>query len=286
MAGSVPFQDLFDALPLVASLHTPGTSLYNLLRKSARSEVDANFSNADDSPREFGPLGELVFPYVCMGAIDSTNLFDLDELIIFSFYWINRRRYRRALDVGANIGLHSVLMAKCGYEVTSFEPDPTHFGLLEKNLAMNDCAEVSPNNAAVSSRDGELEFVRVLGNTTGSHLAGSKQNPYGELERFPVPSVAFAPLLANTDLVKLDVEGHEGEVMMATRAEDWRGTDGLISIHDEHNATAVFELCSAHDLKMFSQKIGWERAASVEDVPMSHHEGTLFVSSSESMPWT
>src|SRR5574341_904869 len=82
-------------------------------------------------------------------------------------------RYRRARDIGANLGLHSIVLARCGFEVKAFEPDPWHFGLLKDNLAANR-ARVEAIPAAVSTADGEAQFVRVLGNTTGSHLAGSK----------------------------------------------------------------------------------------------------------------
>jgi len=75
---------------------------------------------------------------------------------------------------------------------------------------------------AMSDKTGEMEFVRVLGNTTGSHLSGAKQNPYGELERFPVRVEAFRPLMAGADLIKLDIEGHEKEVLLSTRREDWK----------------------------------------------------------------
>ncbi|NQU38480.1 MAG: FkbM family methyltransferase [Lentisphaerae bacterium] len=214
------------------------------------------------------------------------NLFDLDELIMFSFYWANRGRYRATLDIGANIGLHSVLMAKCGYEVRSFEPDPTHFAALLRNLSLNGSARVAPENAAVSAAAGEMEFVRVLGNTTGSHLVGSKPGAYGELERFPVRTMAFAPLLEGCDLVKLDVEGHECGVLASTTHRDWIGTDGLISVHDERNAVAVYEHCRDIQVNMFSQKSGWSQIGSINEMPASHHEGSLFLSLSEAMPWT
>ena len=61
----------------------------------------------------------------------------------------------------------------------------------------------------VSDQEASTEFVRVKGNTTGSHLAGSKPNPYGELERFMVHVVPMVDAIQDCDLVKLDAEGHE-----------------------------------------------------------------------------
>ena len=104
-------------------------------------------------------------------------MFDLDGLILYSFYWLNRNRYKKVADLGANIGLHSILLSRCGYEVSSYEPDPIHFKILSENIKSNNCSRVHLHNVAVSNTMGEMDFIRVLGNTTGSHLAGSKKTP-------------------------------------------------------------------------------------------------------------
>lgn len=184
-------ENLFLSLPFVCGHHAPGSQLYNLFKHVARKEIGGLFSDREAQSVAFQPFGELVFPYHKMGAIDSLNLFDLDELIIFSFYWKNRTRYRKVLDIGANLGLHSILLRKCGYEVSCYEPDPLHFEILKDNRALNRILDVEAFNKAVSTQYGEREFIRVLGNTTGSHLAGNKLNSYGELKRFPVRMEAF-----------------------------------------------------------------------------------------------
>jgi len=277
--------DIFAALPHCHRLHARDSALYGLLKKIARPEIEARFSSASAEGKDFGPFGQLVFPYHQMGAIDSLNLFDLDELIIFSFYWHNRDRYRRVLDVGANLGLHSVLLGKCGFDVTCFEPDPVHFQLLQRNLALNGSESVNARNLAMSSEVGEMEFVRVLGNTTGSHLAGSKANPYGELDRFKVQLAAFQPLLAEVDFVKLDVEGHEKQVLLSTTGQDWQGTDALIEIENTENAAAIFAHFQGQGVNLFSQKTGWQPVNHVDAMPTSYREGMLFLSCRPTMPW-
>jgi len=279
-------EGLLAALPSVWQHHAPTTPLYAVLKQAARREVEHLFSASVLDPKPFGPFGELLFPYHKMGAVDSLDLFGLDELIIFSFYWVNRRRYRRVLDVGANIGLHAILLSRCGYEVRAYEPDPQHFERLQANLVLNRCTVAETVNAAVSSRTGTMEFIRVLGNTTGSHLAGSKDNPYGELERFQVAVEAISPLIAWADLVKLDAEGHEKEILLATSRTDWTKTDALVEVGSASNAAAVFEHLKGIGVGLFSQKRNWQPVCSLEDMPTSHHEGTLFVSSKPQMPWS
>ncbi|MHB9023837.1 MAG: FkbM family methyltransferase [Armatimonadota bacterium] len=278
-------ENILLTLPTIHAQHAPGTPRYALLKQAARQEVERLF--AEDGPQQavFGPFGTLVFPYHRMGAVDSLNLFDIDELILFSFYWTNRGRYQRVVDAGANLGLHSILLDKCGFTVRAFEPDPTHFSLLTRNLALNDCRQVEPHNAAVSTKPGSMEFVRVLGNTTGSHLAGAKQNPYGDLERFDVPVHPFAPLLAWADLVKMDIEGHEREVLLATGRDDWESTDALVEVENADNAAALYEHFTALSVNCFSQKNNWLRVHDVEQMPTSYREGSLFISTKEAMPW-
>ncbi len=278
-------ESLFLALPSLSNQHAPGSKVYALLKQVARREIESLFYEHDPKVKEFKPFGELVFPYHKMGDVDSLNLFDLDELIIFSFYWINRRRYRRVLDVGANIGLHSIILNKCGFEVRAYEPDPQHFEILQRNLALNDCSNVRAFNAAVSSKAGEMEFVRVLGNTTASHLAGSKANPYGDLERFAVKVEGIEPLVTWADLIKIDVEGHEKEIFLATNRDHWLSTDALVEIENESNAGSIYEHFTALEVRLFSQKTNWQIVCGVDDMPTSYREGTLFVTCKSEMPW-
>ena len=278
-------ESLLLTLPSVNHLHAPGSKIYTLLKQIAHQEVENLFYDYEPKAKEFKPFGDLVFPYHKMGAVDSLNLFDLDELMIFSFYWINRRRYKRVLDIGANIGLHSIILNKCGFDIRAYEPDPQHFELLRRNLALNNCSNVQAFNAAVSSRAGESEFIRVLGNTTGSHIAGSKPNPYGDLERIPVNVEAIETLITWADLIKLDAEGHEKEILLATNRDHWLTTDVLVEVENQNNAALLYEHFRSIGIELFSQKTNWQIVRKLEDMPTSYREGTLFVTCKSMMPW-
>jgi FkbM family methyltransferase len=219
-----------------------------------------------------------------MGAVDSLDLFGLDELIILLFYWCNRGRYRRVVDIGANLGLHTIILARCGFEVTAFEPDPVHFELLQKNMALNGVAGVDLRNAAVSVDSGEATFVRVLGNTTGSHLLGSKDS-YGEREYCVVKTEPAKPLFTRADFLKIDAEGHEKQILLSTNGEDWESTETIVEIGNEGNAWAIFDHFCALGVNLFAQQKGWQRVAKVEEMPTSHRQGSLFISRADSMPW-
>lgn len=247
--------------------------------------ASSDFRHVEPRPSLFGPFGQLTLPYTKMGAIDSLDLFGLDELIIFSFYWANRQRYRCALDIGANVGLHSILMSKCSFKVKAFEPDPIHYDLLQRNLQLNGTSNVVPYKAAISTHNGTMEFVRVKGNTTSSHLAGAKANPYGELERFPVEVKSFAEASVDADFVKIDAEGHEVAILRALPIENWARLDAIVEVGTPENAAAIFYHFRDAPVNLFSQKTGWQKIKAISDIPSSYREGSLFISSKSQMPW-
>lgn len=233
-----------------------------------------------------GPVGFVPFSYVDMGAINSLDLFGLDELILFSFYWLNRDRYHQAVDMGANIGLHSVLLGRMGLNVTSYEPDPRHVALLTKHIVANDVQEhVTVAQAAVARENGILEFVRVLGNTTGSHVAGAKKDPYGDLEIFKVQAVNVSDAIAGKDLVKMDVEGLEADLLTSLDASDFASLDMVCEVGTRENAEIIWNHFKDSGVNLFSQKSGWARVTDLEYMPRSYKEGSLFLSCLDEMPW-
>lgn len=280
----ITLDDLFEVIPQFADQHSPQGAVWRLWNDSAKLAIETLFSGTDATPVKFGPFGDLTFPYVEMGAINSLDLFGLDEIILFSFYKRNSGNYRTVVDFGANIGLHTTMLARCGFEVRSFEPDPVHIALLEGTLGNNQI-KTDLHRAAVSVEDGQMEFVRVLGNTTGSHLAGAKANPYGELERFAVNVEAALPHLQWADLAKIDIEGHEAALLQALPADVWLSTDAVMEVGTADNAQAIYQHLAETPVNMFAQKTGWKKVKSLADMPTSHREGSLFLSGKSEMPW-
>ena len=278
--------NIIAALTEIPSQHSRNTQIYELLNQIAIAEIKASqLGSVDHGHIELNPFGRINLPYHKMGAIDTLDLFGLDELIIFSFYYANRARYKKVADIGANLGLHSIMMAKCGWEVSAFEPDPVHAKILKHNLSLNGVEQVNLFEAAVSDKAGTLEFVRVLGNTTGSHLAGAKSNPYGQLERFPVKVISIADVIADADFIKLDAEGQEKIIILGTQPSDWDETDMIVEVGSVDNATAIYNHLVKLGVNLFSQKQGWKRVASLEGMPVSYKEGSLFISKQSEMPW-
>ncbi|HWJ36326.1 MAG TPA: FkbM family methyltransferase [Steroidobacteraceae bacterium] len=269
------------------SSHARSTNWYqftNSVVKAAFAEAKPEFEAGKPVP--ICELGEINLPYKTMGAVDTLDLFGLDELIIFAYYLKNKGVYKNALDIGANLGLHSIVLGKLGYSVAAYEPDPSHYSILKGNLELNGVAEsVVATQAAISDSKGSLEFVRVLGNTTGSHLAGSKSSPYGALDRFPVDAIDIKSIIGPVGLAKIDAEGHEVVLLKAINWEQWSKVDAFVEIGTPANASEVFDYFAKSPINIFSQKTGWQKVVSVTGMPTSHREGSIFITGRPAMSW-
>ena len=287
--------DMIRVLAETPAWHNPGSLAFAVLDDACGRAFDA--ARHEPGAAEYyetTSFGTVHFPLKSMGAVSSYDIFrSTHELILFSFYLANRRRYRRVVDIGGNIGLHSIIMSRLGWTVTTFEPDPVHVDLLRRNLVLNgiaigDSAEVGMvclKTAAVAQTDRDCEFVRVLGNTTSSHLAGAKDHPYGPLERFTVKSVSAVSALAGADFVKVDAEGAERDIVEALGRHDFARMEMMLEVGGDRAATAIFDHANSIGVNIFSQLIGWRRASTPADMPKSYKDGSVFLSTCEVMPW-
>src|SRR5688572_5684129 len=89
--------NLVAALPALRPHHAPSSAPYALLKEVARREVESVYAPVGPGVARVELYGGFWFPYHKMGAIDTLNLFNFDELILFSFYSQNARRYRRVV---------------------------------------------------------------------------------------------------------------------------------------------------------------------------------------------
>jgi FkbM family methyltransferase len=235
---------------------------------------------------KLGTAGKVSIRNVDFGSITSAHLFGLDELIIFAWYELNSSRYKKTLDLGANIGVHSMLMSKFGFEVTAYEPDPVHVSLFNQTMNDNAVESYELRQKAIGINSEKLNFTRVLGNTTGSHISGAKANPYGELDVFEVEVDSIRDVVREKyDFVKMDVEGYETKLISALEFEDFKSMDIMLEIGTSENASNMFTELERLGIHAFSQKTNWSEVEKLGDLPTSHREGSLFLTTSSEMNW-
>jgi len=116
------------------------------------------------------------------------------------------------VDVGANIGYYTVLLAdKVGKngKVYAFEPDITNFEILKKNIEVNNLKNVEIINAAVGSKAGKLKLYKSKDNFGDHKLYGKDKN----IETVKIVKLDDYLKDKKINLMKIDTQGWEPEVI-------------------------------------------------------------------------
>ena len=122
------------------------------------------------------------------------------------------------VDVGANIGLSTILLARAARRVVAFEPSPANAAYLRRNLLSNGIANVEVVAAAVSDQPGTLRFHQAQFGA-GSHVVAAGHVLSDGISAVEVPAVTLdAALTAPVSFIKIDTEGHEPDVLAGARA--------------------------------------------------------------------
>ena len=171
--------------------------------------------------------------------LPADDLSILPELVMHGTFELSLQRFilrtlrpgDRVMDIGANVGVHSVLMAQAvgaTGQVIAYEAMPDLAAFLRENIAMN-CltAQTQVVQKAAWSGEGTVEFTgttRFRGNGSIRAKDATYRTRFGadEFTRLEVP--AESPSVhahgAPFALVKLDVEGAEPDVL--------QGLEGMI----------------------------------------------------------
>ena len=119
-----------------------------------------------------------------------------------------------ALDIGANLGNHSIFFAGVlGLQVHSFEPLAQTYNLLQQNIKINEFEnKIFTNNSAVGAENGWCEIENVDQANLGSTTVSRSQN--GKIPLVTIDSyLSEINFSGNIKLIKIDVEGFEVSVL-------------------------------------------------------------------------
>lgn len=151
---------------------------------------------------------------------------------IFSKY---SRPGTNVVDAGAFIGLHTLFLANvCRCNVYAFEPQPVVFGLLSQNIQQNNLGDtVSPSCVMLSNKSGiaKMGIPRNYNEWKNPGGLGIVDNTFShaDLRTISVPSATLDSFeLKNVSLIKVDVEGHEMEVLSGAHDLIWDSRPVLV----------------------------------------------------------
>lgn len=149
------------------------------------------------------------------GAYEKGILFLMKEIV-------KEKQNPIFIDVGANIGHHSLFMSKFCEEIHSFEPYEKVTDMLMSKILFNKCSNIFVHNVGLGKKNEFLDFYAPVGRNiaTGSFMADhAKDNniQYGKLEIVEGDLYISKLNLNRIDLIKIDVEGFEKNVLLGLK---------------------------------------------------------------------
>jgi FkbM family methyltransferase len=154
-----------------------------------------------------------IFAFDSIGInINEDGVYELRELDAV-FDWLSRYKsdmaQSAAVDMGANIGNHSLYFSQFFKTVYSFEPHPRTFKLLKLNAELADNIVCFP--LALSDREGDAFLADSSENIGAASISENGQ---------PIKLCRLddaLPAQGKIWLIKIDVEGHEPEAILGAK---------------------------------------------------------------------
>lgn len=251
-----------------------------IINKACNSLHDGQYVEVN-----LGVIGKIHYPYYIYKTLTSLDLLSIEDLFLFSRYYIENQKNRIFIDIGSNIGLHTVIAKLIGFKVLSFEPDPETFEINKKFLLQNkidflelekfhaeslsenfNVSDVVLVNSAVSNFIGTSTFNRFLDNPTGNHLDGRKRNIYGNVSEVVV-NVTNLSKIQSDALIKVDAEGEDAQILESIlNGDKLTGKCYLCDWRTETRET-IFNHLVAYKLSSFNPFID-KHIYSLNDLPI------------------
>ncbi len=175
------------------------------------------------------------------------------------------RRFARpgwmVFDVGANAGYFSILAAELGATVHAFEPNPSVRALLARSVRLGS-QNIQVVAAACSDQAAKLPFFLSEPGNTGLSSLDMPTDRRIEVDVLRLDDYASSTNLS-PDLIKVDVEGHEREVLAGARA---LLNDAQPIVIAETSTVKTIELMRSHEY------VPWRIA---QDGSTMTHDGCL-----------
>jgi FkbM family methyltransferase len=149
----------------------------------------------------------------CKMYLDETDVMQISlfdyEPIETEIVKSNVKQNDIVVDIGANIGYYTLIMAKLNSHVHSYEPEFRNFQLLKKNVIHNNfLSNVELYNKAVSNFNGKSKlFLSEF--TPGEHTLNHDRFDGKKFVEVDVTKIT----LDRIDFAKIDVEGSELHVL-------------------------------------------------------------------------
>jgi len=201
----------------------PHKSIFATQRKSIRSKPlqillhRAAHKLARKHVQQYPPLAIFAFDHIGL-SINVWGRYENDALMAaVDFLKSKQVCFSGAvLDIGANIGNHSIFFSELFEKVYAFEPNCRTFELLKFN---SQDRKIHPYNFGLSDQNTVAEFFQSTTNVGGSHVLSSAPKNGTASTSVNLKRLDDLDELKDSDIsiIKIDVEGHESQVLNGGR---------------------------------------------------------------------
>ena len=199
-----------------------------------KDNIINNVSSFKWPKNKFGPVDVTLSDNFKVKLIPHTGEFEFLGLFkrelqyekgVFQLINKNIHKYDAIIEIGANIGIFSIYMAKklmCmnkNVPVYSFEPSREAYSRLLENINNNNLTNIFPFNLAIYNKEGFLTFYEPVNHLTN----GSVHEEFANIFSSEVKNTTVASFSANeleqliknkkNILFKIDVEGAEAAIL-------------------------------------------------------------------------
>lgn len=169
------------------------------------------------------------------------------------------------VEVGANMGLHTVPLAKIANQgkVITFEPQRIIFQQLCCNLALNNLTNVYAHRLGVSDQSGKCSIESCDYHIDWNYGSFSLDKGFSSEAQFTHPTITesveivnlddFAPIaeLNSLDLLKIDAEGFEPKILNGAVRTIERYLPVLFVEYQKQHRTDLLDFFHRHDYQAY-----------------------------------
>ena len=192
----------------------------------------------------------LVYPEFERSKFPVDDPYALGEIVLNNCYRYKPKVNDVVLDIGANIGIFTMMCALRGATVVAHEPNRWAFQVLTKTILLNSVLpQVFASHLAVMHYTGRCVYhptkTPPSGNLqTWTSFNGAVDTP-GEDPTETVECISLEDVIGDRewDCVKMDIEGAEFRVLGQTNANVFRQIKYLtVELHNGHAAKVAYDV--------------------------------------------
>lgn len=200
----------------------------------------------------------------------NTSAFDSEEIGVILDLVASLREDRGdgvvAVDCGANVGVHTIEMAKAMHgwgEVIAFEAQERIYYALAGNITLNNCFNAKAIYAAVGAKNGEISVPQPdyfspssfgsleIRKTEKTEYIGQDID-YSDDKCVKVKMMAIDDLnLKRLDFLKIDIEGMEIEALLGAEKTITKFKPQLVIEKIKSNDEEIQKFLKKHEYKVF-----------------------------------